>query len=237
MMDCAQVQAALSARLDGEPTGINDDALDAHLSQCSDCRAFLNEAAALKRSLNFCVADDSDGAGVTPPDLSEMILAGVEPQRRRQASRRAIGVGISRVLLAICALAFLFWGIQLFAAAASVQQTWEASELDPYLARMLVEGATVRFALAFGLVFAVWRSRIAMGLLPVYGALFTFSLGFGARDMVLGAIDRDSVYWLLLVGLSAVVLLCYWLADRGLVALELAWRQLSAMPMQSTDLR
>ncbi|WKD61638.1 hypothetical protein CCICO_08110 [Corynebacterium ciconiae DSM 44920] len=237
MMDCAQVQAALSARLDGEPTGINDDALDAHLAHCEQCQAFVNDAAALKRSLNFCVADTAGSAEASPPDLSELILAGVEPQRRRQASRRAIGVGMSRVVLVVCAIAFLFWAIQLFVASTTVQQTWQGEDLDPYLARMLVEGATVRLALAFGLVFAVWRSRIAVGLLPVYGALFTFSLGFGARDMVLGTLDRDSVYWLVLVGLSALVLLCYWLADRGLVAFELAWRQLSAQPSPSAELR
>lgn len=235
MIECSQVQSAVSARLDGEQPGVSDDVIDAHLIECQECRRFVNEAAALKRSLNFCSVDTLGTNETEPPDLSELILAGVEPQRRRQASRRAIGVGLSRVALVACALGFLAWALQLFVASTQLEHTVAtggalAGSPDPYIGSLLVEGATVRLALAFGLVCAVWRSRIAVGLLPVYGALFTFSLGFGARDLVLGMLDRDSLYWLFLVGVSAVVLLGYWLADRGLVAISIAWRQLSAQP-------
>ena len=46
MIDCARVQAALSARLDGEDKGVPDDVVDAHLSGCVECQAFFEQAAA-----------------------------------------------------------------------------------------------------------------------------------------------------------------------------------------------
>ena len=50
-MDCQDVRAALSARLDGEPSGADDDVVDAHLDACDECRAWFEKAVALNRSL------------------------------------------------------------------------------------------------------------------------------------------------------------------------------------------
>lgn len=38
-MKCEDARAAISARLDGEPLGIDPCALDAHLAVCADCRS------------------------------------------------------------------------------------------------------------------------------------------------------------------------------------------------------
>jgi len=92
MIDCARVQAALSARLDGEDTGVPDDVVDAHLSGCVECQAFFEQAARLNRQLRLTEVPVGDAV----PDLSEMILAGVEPVRRRRAASRVLGLAPPR---------------------------------------------------------------------------------------------------------------------------------------------
>ncbi|MFJ9950439.1 zf-HC2 domain-containing protein [Kitasatospora sp. NPDC091207] len=47
-MRCAHFRTALSARLDGEPTGLPDRRLDKHLARCATCRAWLEQAERLR---------------------------------------------------------------------------------------------------------------------------------------------------------------------------------------------
>jgi anti-sigma factor RsiW len=44
-MDCAQYREVLSARLDGEETAAEREAIDAHLTVCAACRRFADDAA------------------------------------------------------------------------------------------------------------------------------------------------------------------------------------------------
>lgn len=53
VVDCSAIQAALSAKLDGEPTGLDDAVIEAHLANCEECRNYYNRAAELNRMLNF----------------------------------------------------------------------------------------------------------------------------------------------------------------------------------------
>ena len=111
MIDCARVQAALSARLDGEDTGVPDDVVDAHLSGCVECQAFFEQAARLNRQLRLTEVPVGDAV----PDLSEMILAGVEPVRRRRAASRVLGLALSRVMLILVGLGLVVWAYRLVA--------------------------------------------------------------------------------------------------------------------------
>jgi len=99
-MDCEEVRAALSARLDGEPSGHDDDVVDAHLDACDDCRAWFEKAVALNRSL---LMGPAQGAA-TPDfsDLSERILSTVEPERRRRERTWFMVTGGARLLLMKC---------------------------------------------------------------------------------------------------------------------------------------
>ncbi|MGW6913833.1 zf-HC2 domain-containing protein [Kitasatospora sp. NPDC054939] len=47
-MRCAQFRTALSARLDGEPSGLPEPRLDSHLARCAGCRAWRADAERLR---------------------------------------------------------------------------------------------------------------------------------------------------------------------------------------------
>ena len=50
-MECEEIRAALSARLDGEQASIADEVIDAHLGACEECRAWYERAVRLNRAL------------------------------------------------------------------------------------------------------------------------------------------------------------------------------------------
>ncbi|MFJ7273717.1 zf-HC2 domain-containing protein [Kitasatospora sp. NPDC098663] len=56
-MRCAQFRTALSARLDGEPTGLPDGRLDGHVARCAGCRAWLERAEQLRGRVRASAAD------------------------------------------------------------------------------------------------------------------------------------------------------------------------------------
>lgn len=127
-MKCEDVRAALSARLDGEHSGADDDVVDAHLDACDDCRAWFEKAVALNRSLLMGPAGEPGGSapgaagpGARPslPDaaemaaLSERILSTVEPERRRRERTWFFVTGSARVLLVLLGVLHLMWGIEL----------------------------------------------------------------------------------------------------------------------------
>ena len=79
MVSHEEVQAALSARIDGEPAGLDDAVVDAHVSNCAECRAFLDQALALSQEF-----DGTERPAMDPPqDLSAVILASVDDEWRR----------------------------------------------------------------------------------------------------------------------------------------------------------
>ena len=104
MISHAEVQAALSARIDGEDTGLDNTVIDAHLDHCPECSSFWERSLALSRSLSFV---EADGSMAPPEDLSDVIYAGVETEFHKLASRRLLGLSIGRVILAILALSLI----------------------------------------------------------------------------------------------------------------------------------
>ena len=219
MIDCAQVQAALSARLDGEEPGVADDVVDAHVSGCLACQGFVERAAQLNRRLKFSPAADPAG-DAPPPDLSGLILAGVEPVRRRQAASRALALAFSRVALVLVGVVLVVWAFRLVAAS--------AQEETPAL---FIEAAAIRLALACGLIFAAWRPQVSVALLPVYGAFAAFRCGFATREVILGIASFKDLVGLAVLVAAPIVLLCTWIAGLG-GSLRFAqlWRSLTAQP-------
>jgi hypothetical protein len=207
MISCSQVQAALSARLDGEPSPLADDVIDAHVSGCAECRWFLEQSAMINRQLAF--GDSRTVVDGAVPDLADQIIAGVEPQWRRQRANRAAVVASARVGLAVMTVLWFLWAGRLLVATA---------ELDPLYTQyshLVIESVAMRCALGFGVAFIAWLPRLAQGVLPLYGAVLMFSLGFSMRDVVLGLGTVDSFVQLGLLFLSTVLLAVLWLADRG----------------------
>jgi hypothetical protein len=56
VVDCARCREALSARLDGEDSAAETDAVDAHLAICVACRQFADDAARVTRLARTAVA-------------------------------------------------------------------------------------------------------------------------------------------------------------------------------------
>ena len=212
MISCADIQAALSARLDGEPYEIDDDVIDAHVSECAECTAFLENAARLNRSLAF---------GATPveiPDLQASILSTIEPEFRRQAQVRAAWVTASRVVLVLVAIAFVVQGLR------CLQLN------DPESQALALDAAAVRMTLAFGAFFAAWRPAAMASLAPMYGALFAFQVGLRLRELIMGTLSGSDVVFIIAVGVCALTLLAGWLGRTGAVLLRSTWKTLSAAP-------
>lgn len=151
MLTHEQVQAAISAQLDGEAPQLSPDVIEAHVSSCPDCAAFRDKAAALSRSLSLVEPD-----GAPPQDLSEVILAGVEPEWQRASSTRQASLSLARVALGVLSVAFLVWAIVVVVSASGLTTLESEGTLaegaDPERARLLIEAAALRFGLASGLV-------------------------------------------------------------------------------------
>lgn len=248
-MDCDEVRAALSARLDGEPVppGTDEDAVDAHLAACEDCRRWYASVGDLNRRLRVggVEAPPSTVDGGPTPDaraLAEQMVALTDstPQLSHGLRNRSLPLVVARLVLVLLAVAYVTWAVVLLvgatggdgAAVTGGSGGAVANAGDPDLARMSVDAATVRFALAAGLLLGAVRPRSAPGLLPVFLALWGFGAGFSTRDLVLGYLDVGAVFGLLLHLLACVTLCVVWLARHHAVSpLRQSLRGLGARPV------
>lgn len=214
MVSHEEVQAALSARIDGEEAELDDAIVDAHVSGCPECRAFLDRSLALSESLSQPLGGDTDDAMAPPQDLSSAILAGVDNEWRRFARRREIGMAVGRLMLGAMAVVWVLWAVRLILSGGE----------EPVVA----SSASVRFGVALALGFTAWRPQQIPGVLLIVGTMFTFTVGFAVRDFVLGtgAFEPAGV---LIPLMSLVALVWTWVADRG-GALRRAWQLLDARP-------
>ena len=210
MVSHEEVQAALSARIDGEKAELDDAIVDAHVSGCAVCRAFLDRSLALSESLGV----DSDDAMAPPQDLSAAILAGVDNEGRRFARRREIGMAVGRLMLGAMAVVWVLWAVRLILSGGE----------EPVVA----SAASVRFGVALALGFTAWRPQQIPGVLLIVGTMFTFTVGFAVRDFVLGMGQFEAASVLVPL-LSLVALVWTWVADRG-GAVRRAWQLLDARP-------
>lgn len=230
MLDHDEVQAALSARLDQEPSPLPEDVVDAHVASCEMCREFWEHSLALSRALNF--VEPVDG-GMTPPDLSEMIIAGVEPEWRRTANSRAVGLALARILLVLTSMAWVVWSLQLLGEAGGLTALTSDGETlsldaDPRSATLLIDAAAHRLAIAFGLIAVAWKPRLVSGMLSLIGALLMFMFGFTVRDMVLGSVESGQVFGLVILLTTLGAMSWAWLTDRGYVLLRAGWREMKS---------
>lgn len=231
MLDHDEVQAALSARLDGETGELDADVVDAHVANCATCRSFWEQSLALSRRLNFVEPVDS---GMSPPeDLSEVIIAGVEPEWRKRSAGRLASLTLARVALIVLGILMLGWAGAMILDSGGLVPVSDSGVIDPSaqpeIASLLVETASLRLAVGVGLFFGAWKPRLVTGMLPIVGTLWAFSAGFLVRDFVLGAATAAQAAGLVALLLCLLALGWAWIADRG-VYLRQAWRSLNADP-------
>lgn len=208
MIEHDQIQAALSARLDGEAHSLDDAVVDAHVAQCPECSRYWERSVALSRELK--------AAEIEPPDLADVILAGVSDPWRKMAQRRMVTLAIGRLALVAMALVWAVWGIALMA---------NPETTDPAATSF----AAVRLGVALALGLTVWRPRQVPGVLLIVGTMFTFTAGFALRDALLHY--GEYPLSLVLVPLATLVALVWtWAADRG-IEVRRAWSLLNANPL------
>jgi predicted anti-sigma-YlaC factor YlaD len=165
-MRCEAIREALSARLDGEASGLADSAVDAHLRTCAACTAWAEELSILHRMVRVREAEPV-------PDLTAAILgAGAAPR----PVPRAQPISVARWGLFVVALTQLVL-------AGPTLVLGEGSGAAVHVAREL---GAFDVALAVGLLVAAWQPARAWGLLPVVAALALVLGGTAVLDVVRG---------------------------------------------------
>jgi len=189
-MDCDICRIALSARLDGEDPGVDPGAVDAHLAGCGACRAFLDHATGLHRSVRVQPTDPV-------PDLTPQILA-----RIGQATARQRGTLLRDVRWVLAVVACL----RLLAVLAdSVAGPWSGAPVH-----IVRELGSFDLALTVGFLMVAWQPSRAFGLLPLVGVLAVCLGVTSVLDVAAGRVPAgaEAFHLLDLIGFALV----WWLA-------------------------
>lgn len=244
-MDCEEVRAALSARLDGERTSLPDDVIDAHLEVCEECQRWYTTVTALGRSLSIGpigTQPDPFNSAPDPAQTTDRVLAAADtmPVVASRVSRRQLPLTIARIALIFLTLIYLIWAGLLLLLFPSVSTSLNNDANDAFVTRLIMDAAVAKFALGLGLGCAAARPRISSAILPIYLAQWAFGAGFATREVVLGFMESHAGYglvsnpiWGLLVHLCAVVaLLTCWVGRNHMFTpLKQSWRTLTARPV------
>lgn len=198
MLTCEQIQAALSAQLDGEDPGLDQDVLEAHVAGCAQCQAFYSQAALFNRKLHM------QSEPPVAPDLSATILEEVDATWRKQIRLRNTYSWLCRLGLSFLGIVWGLWAIRLIGTA-GISESRE----------LYIDAAAIRLAVAAMLFFVAIFPRFAGSLAPFLGAWWSFSFGVRLQDIFTGSLDSTGV--LLLVLLLGSVILCAltWLVQVG----------------------
>ncbi|MFL6205259.1 MAG: zf-HC2 domain-containing protein [Acidimicrobiales bacterium] len=166
-MRCEPMREAISARLDGEASGLEEHLVDAHLAECPACLAWSEELSVLHGMVRVREAEPV-------PDLTTAILR-AQPATARAGWRGEV-VSTARWALFVVALTQLVL-------AAPALLLGEDTGATVHVAREL---GSFDLALAVGLLLAAWQPARAWGLLPVVAALALVMAGTAVVDVVRG---------------------------------------------------
>jgi predicted anti-sigma-YlaC factor YlaD len=193
MTRCTDIRDALSARLDGEASGVNPSELDAHLRGCDDCRAFGRRIGALHRSMRVAPAP-------AMPDLTAPILASIA------AEQEAEEAGATRDLFPRLVLAAI--GILQLVLSVPALVLGDDADLPVHTARHL---GSFGAALAIGFLYVAWKPSRVHGLLPVLTALVACLVGTSIADVMGGTtpVITEAQHLAEIVGVAAMWLLAH----------------------------
>ncbi|GLY42859.1 membrane protein [Amycolatopsis sp. NBRC 101858] len=178
------MRESLSARIDGEQPVVAADVLDRHLAGCPACRAWQEEATALRRATLVRKAP-------RVPDLTARILAEV-PAPRPQRWGLRLALGLVALVQSGLGLAELLGTDVGHAAHGGLVAA----------AHLGNESAAWNVAVGIGLLWAALRPAAAAGLLPALAG-FVVVLGIvSGVDLSTGqvALDRVATHGLVLAG-------------------------------------
>jgi predicted anti-sigma-YlaC factor YlaD len=188
-MRCTRFREAVSARIDGEDPGLPTRAIDAHLAECPDCRAWADAAASpALRS----VASPADPDALDPALLARL----VRPTAAAAPARHGLLSTLEwRVVLAVIGLL-------------QVALAWPGGILDDGHASIHLahELTAWDMGLAAGFLVVAWRPARAWGMLPLVGVLVAAMVVTSGFDLVWGhaLLGRETVHVLALAGLGCV---------------------------------
>lgn len=174
--------------MDGEPLGMSASALDAHLTTCPDCSAWLGKAELITRTARL------DATRV--PDLAERIMADVVLPARRVHRRRnllrigLLAAGLVQLVIGLPALVGDSIGMAMSMHGAHEMAAWN-------------------LAVGAAFVAAAWLPRRAAGLVPLLGTFLVILGALSIRDVATHAVtlDRLSTHVAALIGLVLLVFL------------------------------
>lgn len=191
-MQCPLFRVAISARLDGEPLGMSERALDSHLAGCAECATWADDAALVTRRARLAPA-------IPVPDLTVAVLAALPrelPGVAAAARTRVIGTALRLALLgAAVAQAALAWP-----ALASGTGAMSAP------AHMAHEAGAWNLAVAAAFLAVAAAPRLAAGTLAFLGSFVLFLIPVTVADLVAGRVQLDRVlaHLFLLAGTALV---------------------------------
>jgi predicted anti-sigma-YlaC factor YlaD len=191
-MQCEKYREAISARLDGEPLGMAEAGLDAHLSACAGCAAWARAAAQVTRRVRRAPERPA-------PDLTAAVLAAVQrdaaPPRRHTGSalRLALGlVGVAQAVLAWPAIAF-------------------GGGSMPAPVHMTHETGAWNLGAAAAFVAVAAAPRLAAGALTFLGSFCALLVALTADDLIAGRVppQRALDHLMLLAGVALVAAIAW----------------------------
>ncbi|MBB5919181.1 putative anti-sigma-YlaC factor YlaD [Actinoalloteichus hoggarensis] len=173
----------MSARLDSEAEPARTDETDEHLRTCAECRSWQRRATLLARSMRVRPA-------VTPPDLTDAILAAHGSGRREKAIRTALAsVGVAQLALGAAQLLGVDHGM---------------GHDDAASTHLFNESTAWSLALGLGMLWAALRTGHSRGMLPLVGGFVLVLSVFSVRDLIAGdvTVSRVLSHGLLIIGLG-----------------------------------
>jgi predicted anti-sigma-YlaC factor YlaD len=188
-MQCTTYREAISARLDGEPLGVPEQDLDAHLDACPGCAAWADAAATVTRRARLAPAQ-------RVPDLTAAVLTALPDPRRREARRQVALEMLRLALLAMgVAQAVLAWPALAFGGGAMAAPM-----------HMTEETGAWNLAVAAAFLAVAAAPRLAAGALPFLGTFAALLTVLTANDLVAGRVpvERAVGHLLLLAGVVLV---------------------------------
>jgi predicted anti-sigma-YlaC factor YlaD len=198
-MQCPVYREALSARLDGEPLGVPERALDEHLAACPSCAAWADDAARVTRRARLATAP-------VVPDLTAQVLQALPRELPGTAA-------VARARLAETALRLALLAVGVAQAGIAWPALADGSGAMSAPVHMAHETGAWNLGLAAAFLAVAAAPRLAAGALPFLGTFAVLLTVVTVRDLGAGHVHLDrAVSHLLLI---AGVLLVSAMAWRG----------------------
>jgi predicted anti-sigma-YlaC factor YlaD len=196
-MQCPAYREALSARLDGEPLGVPEGALDEHLAACTACAAWADDATLVTRRTRLAAAPPV-------PDLTTRVLQALPRELPGTAAAARTRLAETALRLSLLAVGVVQAGI----AWPSLAGGAAAMSAPVHMAH---ETGAWNLGLAAAFLAVAAAPRLAAGALPFLGTFAVLLTVVTVRDLAAGHVhvDRAVAHLLLVVGVLLVSVMAW----------------------------